>query len=179
MSNDQNASHQLVFEQNCDLFASCVIAEYVRLPSSEQGFASSFMVELFATTKLHTLFRQDSLVALVENVFMDTAKRDFVLTVTDRFFVMRSDVDLDYRSTLERRLARVAHGGGTTGKSVPLLMPEAIHNSIPYNLSNRNKLEELLKENSWLVTIMMLFLTYPKIREIISDMVEAAKPAKK
>lgn len=137
------------------LFVRCFEDEFSRLPVEEVMVLMPWLVQSCSTIKLHTLFSKENLVKLTEQTFTAPVIRDFCLCMADRFFIDLNGEEntQDNLISVLSNLAHITNGGSN-------LIPVRIISTLQTTSDKKQVIENLLKDNSWLVVIIMLFITY-------------------
>lgn len=122
-----------------------------------------FLTTVSRQTKLHTVFTAAGLEGLIATVFENVTVRDFILNLTDRFFITISSSSLNTNNKLTL-VDHIKNGLSDYSSTVEYdsysLIPEDIRNDIAIT-----DLDLLLIHNNWLITVVLCLFTYPEIEE--------------
>lgn len=144
-----------VLEYSKQLFVRCFEDEFSRLPTDEVMVLMPWLVKSCTTIKLHTLFSKDNLVKVTEEIFTSPVVRDFCLCLADRFYIDLSG-EKGHQEILIEMLSNVCHITGGNNS----LVPARIMATLQTLVEKKEDIKNLLNDNSWLVVIVMLFITY-------------------
>lgn len=137
------------------LFLSCINMELnTRVTENEESDVIEFLLHVGTEYKLHTLMTNLGIDNCVNEIFTKERIRDFILSLTDRFYIELSGEDN------EKHLLDLIANGLINKKfneftRMPKEFFERIHSDI--------NIPGLLSNNKWLVTIVMIFLVFPNL----------------
>lgn len=164
------------------LFAQAYSIEYALVTSSHRDDVNRFCVQLASTVRLHEFFEVKSLAGIVNTVFQNDSVRDFILALNSRFTLLTNDPSEAQFMHLARMLARTSFVNiSTTGAADASLVPGPVLSA--FDTANRTKsYDSSLKRltiDRWLITVMLLYITYTEAVAQKLIEAEAAKPARK
>lgn len=138
-------------------FLSSMEIELSKLTQSPRIEVDKFIIELYQTMKLHTLFSQQGLSNITEKVFSNTDIRDFILCLTDRFGFYSTCQSLDLKLEFNIILGLVYHSGNIKPEVAESfnIIPERVKNSLE---RDQEVLRNTLLSNRWITTIILIYL---------------------
>lgn len=138
------------------LFLSCINMELNnRVTELEEAEIIEFLLHVGTEYKLHTLMTNLGIDQCVNEIFTKERIRDFILSLTDRFYIELSGEDN------EEHMITLISNGLINNKfneftRTPKEFFERIHSDI--------NIPALLSNNKWLVTVVMIFLVFPNLQ---------------
>lgn len=143
------------------LFLSCINMELnTRVTEAEEAEIIEFLLHVGTEYKLHTLMTNLGIDQCVNEIFTKERIRDFILSLTDRFYIELSGEDNE-----ERMITLISNGllnkKFNEFTRTPKEFFERIHSDI--------NIPALLSNNNWLVTVVMIFLVFPNLQLSIVD----------
>lgn len=143
------------------LFLSCINMELNnRVTELEEATVIEFLLHVGTEYKLHTLMTNLGIDQCVNEIFTNESIRDFILSLTDRFYIELSG------EVNEENMVTLISSGLVNNKfnehtRTPREFFDRIHSDI--------NIPALLSNNKWLVTIVMIFLVFPNLQLSVAD----------
>lgn len=168
-----------------DIFTDALLIELSnRSTEKEIQNITRFLLSVSKEFKLHTMFTSAGVTLLMDTIFLNPDIRDFVLSLSDRFFIeISSDSDEGESEKQDRNfinlVRHLTNGMKFYSKSYLGITPVAIN--YPPNIYTPkpvldnllvSNLEETLKLHNWLIIAAMILLTFPAIE---SDFTKLSK----
>lgn len=141
------------------VFIECFESEINKLSLDDKLKVDTFLISYVTCSKLHTLFTAIGLKTITEQVFDNIVIRDFILCLTDQFKCITALSDLENRS-IEYSIG-YGIGDASNLEEQLILTPSRIYNSIE---KDGNLIYRVLCSNSWLVTLVLIYLFFQKTR---------------
>jgi hypothetical protein len=143
------------------------------VPSDEKVDVVRFLYFCAKEIKIHTMFTKAGISVISDTVFDNSSVRDFVLSLSDKYFITVSSSGMEKGETgISKLLDHIASGlrdyrveremnnsfAGLKGS----LIPEKILNNIGVS-----EIRDIVEDNQWLITILLCNIVFPKIATII------------
>ena len=156
-----NTNCLTAFEMNTisTVFIECFESEINKLSLDDKLKIDTFLISFVSSSKLHTLFTAIGLKTITEQVFDNIVIRDFILCLTDQFKCITALSDLESRS-IEYSIG-YGIGDSSNLEEQLILTPNRIYNSIE---KDGKLLYRVLCSNSWLVSLVMIYLFFQRTR---------------
>lgn len=140
-----------------EVFRTSLDNELAKLTNSQRIEVDKFIIEIYHTMKLHTLFTPQGLSNITERVFSNTDIRDFILCLTDRFGFFSACQDLANKIEFN-----IIDGLNYYNISINGKLPEE-YNLIPERVKNSLERDEdvilnTLSANRWITTIILMYM---------------------
>lgn len=136
-----------------ETFLECYEAALSLLYAQSRSIVEQKVISFSTETRLYTLFTESALVDVVNFVFEDTVFRDFILKLSNTFFILTSVSDIENNRSLEYT---IANGIEIDIVAPTVLIPERILGNINVNIT---EIDNILSNNKWL-TILVLFVLF-------------------
>lgn len=166
------------FQKYKEVFLRSISQELkYRVTEAEKQDVVRFILSIATEHKLHTVFTSAGIKAVSDTVFLNPSVRDFVLSLSDRFFIETASDEEDNQS-LESLIKIISNGlnfysvlGLTSqqGGVVCCKIPDILRDHLAIN-----SLKTLLTFNNWLIVVVMILLTYPELNSEIDRSIPAA-----
>lgn len=150
--------------------------EVLRLGTNEKEVARIYDLfqSLHHTTRFHLFFMAASYEKLVDDIFMDPASTDFVLSLTDRVSLMMIADDPKNDERIVEQMVRGVTRNKASVESASLLnenLIKSIHQT-------SEDLTKLLKDNFWLIVVYFLVMYFQNTQLFIKTSTPETKPKK-
>lgn len=167
----RNDESRLSYERAISYFIEA-INEQIRIEELRGNVIdiNLFLLKVILKINLYTFFIQASYQDLSLEIFQNTKIRDFILDLTDRFLI-RISSDADAWDCLFESIEKGYLCSHALIEEEHNLMPESIYLAIKITKSagpNESEIITVLKNNSWLLTVLLLKLYYLKTQYFVS-----------
>jgi hypothetical protein len=176
MNNSQASLSSELLPLLVDTVLQAFDQEVARLGSNEKEVARIYdlFLSLHHTTRFHLYFMAASYEKLVENIFMDPASTDFVLSLTDRVSLMiLADEPKNDDKIVEHMVRGVTRNKPDEGSAS--LLNENLIKSIHQTSEDLTK---LLKDNFWLIVVYFLVMYFQNTQLFIKTSTPEPKAKK-
>lgn len=168
----QPSNESSSFSDYKTVFVKTLLEEFQhRVQQSEMEDVMRFILSVSTEYKLHTMFTPVGLQAVNDTVFLNTKVRDFILSLSDRFFIEIASDDGNNQN-LQSLIQMIVNGldfytktnlttydSKLTGSfSSWCKIPEEVKFNIVIN-----GLENILRHNNWLIVTTMIMMCYPDL----------------
>lgn len=117
--------------------------------------------------KLHTLFTGIGLSDAMDNIVQYKEISEFVFSLTDRFLIELASYKKDDKCGITHLTEFILKGLAPFDVKIKQsLIPEEFRDII---IKSNEKLNEWIKSNSWLITVVMIYMVMPEIYQQLLD----------
>jgi hypothetical protein len=131
-----------------------------RVTELEEAKVIEFLLHVGTEYKLHTLMTNLGIDQCVNEIFTNESIRDFILSLTDRFYI-----ELSGEVNEENMVTLISNGLVNNKFNEHTRTPREFFDRIHSDIN----IPALLGNNKWLVTVVMIFLVFPNLQLSVAD----------
>lgn len=165
----QNNDSIFLIEDFKELFIRNLVLELnVGVPPDSKSRVVDYITSVGTQYKLHTLFTNVGISEAVDQIFQYDEISTFVLSLTDRFLIEASSYDRKDVNGIDFLLSMIKKGIAPFYiQSKHCFIPDSLQDTL---VKNKTQIIELLESNSWLITVVMIYLVLPIVYEKLTEL---------